>query len=62
MYDHILGMQTLHDLGVVLDSKEKTIQIAETLLPMRNIANLQLKPSITVGSHVAKWNNDALTA
>jgi hypothetical protein len=35
------------DLGLVLDFKEKTIQIDEILLPMRNIANLQLKPSIT---------------
>jgi hypothetical protein len=30
-----------------LDFKEKTIQINEILLPMRNIVNLQLKPSIT---------------
>ncbi len=27
MYDLIIGKQTLHDLGVVLDFKEKTIQI-----------------------------------
>jgi hypothetical protein len=47
MYDHIIGKQTLHDLGVVLNFKEKTIQIDKILLPMRNIANLQLKPSIT---------------
>jgi hypothetical protein len=47
MYDLIIGKQTLHDLGVVLDFKEKTIQIDKILLPMRNIANLQLKPSIT---------------
>jgi hypothetical protein len=47
MYDLIVGKQTLHSLGVVLDFKEKTIQINEILLPMRNIANLQLKPSIT---------------
>jgi hypothetical protein len=37
----------MHDLGVVSDFKEKTIQIDNILLPMRNIANLQLKPSIT---------------
>jgi hypothetical protein len=47
MYDLILGKQTIHNLGVVLDFKEKTIQIDKILLPMRNIANLQLKPSIT---------------
>jgi hypothetical protein len=47
MYDLIIGKQTLHNLGVVLDFKEKTIQIDKFLLPMRNIANLQLKPSIT---------------
>jgi hypothetical protein len=47
MYALIIGKQILHDLGVVLDFKEKTVQIDEILLPMRNIANLQLKPSIT---------------
>jgi hypothetical protein len=47
MYDLIIGKQTMHNLGVVLDFKEKTIQIDKILLPMRNIANLQLKPSIT---------------
>jgi len=47
MFDLILGKATLHELGVVLDFKEKTIQIDEILLPMRNIAKLQLKPCIT---------------
>ncbi len=47
MYDLIIGKQTMHDLGVVLDFKEKTIHIDEILLSSRNIANLQLKPSIT---------------
>jgi hypothetical protein len=47
MYDLIIGKQTLHDLGVVLDFKEKTMQIDKILLPMRNIAHLPLKPSIT---------------
>ncbi len=37
----------MHDLGVVLDFQEKTIKIDKILLPMRNIANLQLKPRIT---------------
>ena len=46
-YDLILGEQTLHDLGVVLDFKEKTITIDAILLLMRNINNLQLKPSIS---------------
>jgi hypothetical protein len=38
-YDLILGKQTLHDLGVVLDFKEKTITIDEILFPMRNCWN-----------------------
>ena len=46
MCDLITGKQTMHDLGVVLDLKESTIQIDEILLPMRDIANLQLKTSI----------------
>ncbi len=33
-YDHMIGKQTLHGLGVVLDFKEKTIQIDKILLPM----------------------------
>ncbi len=47
MYDLIIGKQTMHDLGVKLDFQEKTITIDEILLPMRKIANLQLKPRIT---------------
>jgi hypothetical protein len=47
MYDLIIGKQTLHNLGVVLDFKEKTIQIEKIFLPMKNIANLQFKPDIT---------------
>ncbi len=46
MYDLIIGKQTMHDLGVKLDFQEKTITIDKILLPMRNIANLQLKPRI----------------
>ncbi len=45
--DLIIGKQTLHDIGAVLDFKEKTITIYDVLLPMRNINNLQLKPSIS---------------
>jgi hypothetical protein len=44
MYDLIIGKQTIRDLGVKLDIQERTIIIDEILLPMRNIANLQLKP------------------
>jgi hypothetical protein len=47
LYDLIIGKQTLHDLGAVLDLKEKTITIDGVLLPMRNTNNLQLKPSIS---------------
>jgi hypothetical protein len=45
LYDLIIGKQTLHDIGAMLDFKERTITIDEVLLPMRNINNLQLKPS-----------------
>ncbi len=47
LYDLIIGKQTLHEIGAVLDFKEKTIIIDNILLPMRNIVNLQLKPSVT---------------
>ena len=47
MFNLIIGKATLHELGVVLDFKDKTIQIDKTLLPMRIIVNLQLKPCIT---------------
>jgi hypothetical protein len=47
LYVLIIGKQTLHDIGAMLDFKEKTITIDEILLPMRNIKNLQLKPSIS---------------
>ncbi len=47
MYDLMIGKQTMHDLGVKLDFQERTITINKILLPMRNIANLQLKPKIT---------------
>ena len=47
MYDLIISKSTMHELVVVLDFKESTIQIDKILLPMRDIANLQLKKSIT---------------
>ncbi len=37
----------MHDIGAVLDFKEITITIDSILLPMRNIVNLQFKPSVT---------------
>jgi hypothetical protein len=46
-YDLRIDKQTMHNLGVKLDFQEKTITIDKILLPMRNIANLQLKPRIT---------------
>jgi hypothetical protein len=76
MYDLIIGKSTMHDLGVVLDFKESTIQIDKILLPMRDIANLQFKKSITrafrinsnhaqelVSTHSAiKWGVEILDA
>jgi hypothetical protein len=47
MYDLIIVKQPMHNLRVVLDFQEKTIKIDEVFLPMRKIANLQLKPKIT---------------
>jgi len=38
----------LHDIGAVLDFREKTITIDSILLPMRNIVNLQIKPSVEI--------------
>jgi hypothetical protein len=46
MYDLIIGKQTMHNLGMKFDFKEKTITIDEILLPKRNFLNLQLKPRI----------------
>jgi len=47
LYDLIIGKQTLHNIGAVLDFRDKTITIDSILLPMRNIVNLQVKPSVT---------------
>ncbi len=47
LYDLIISNHTLNDIGVVLDFKEKTTTIDDILLPMGNINNLQLKPSIS---------------
>ena len=56
MYDLIIGKNTMHDLGVVLDFNQSTIQIDKILLPMRDIANLQLKMSITRALWI-NWNH-----
>jgi hypothetical protein len=47
LYDLIIGKQTLHNIGAVLNFREKTITIDSILLPIRNIVNLQVKPSVT---------------
>ena len=47
LYNLIIGKQTLHNIGAVLDFREKTITIDSVLLPMRNIINLQINPSVT---------------
>ncbi len=47
LYDLIICKETLHDIGALLDFKERAIIIDDILLPMRNINNLQLKPSIS---------------
>jgi len=47
LYNLIIGNETMHELGIILDFKDKTIQMDEILLLMRNIVNPQLKPSIT---------------
>ncbi len=56
LYNLIIGKQSLHDIGAVLDFKEKTINIDSILLPIRNIVNLQLKSSITsiVTEHLSR--------
>jgi hypothetical protein len=47
LYDLIIGKQSLHGIGAVLDFKDKTITIDSILSPMRDIVDLQLKPSFT---------------
>jgi hypothetical protein len=56
LYNLVIGKQTLHNIGAVLDFKEKTMIMDSILLPMRNIVNFQLKPSITR----ALWQNTCL--
>ena len=40
MFDLILGIQTMHELGIILDCKQKMITIDEITLPMHNIDSL----------------------
>ncbi len=47
LQDLIIGKQTLHNISVVLDFKEKTMTIDSILFPMKNIIILQLKSSVT---------------
>jgi hypothetical protein len=47
LYGLIIGKQTLHDIGAVLDFKERSITIDSVLLPMRSIIGLQRNPSVT---------------
>ncbi len=47
LYNLIIDNQSLHDIGAVLDFEENTITIDSIIPPMRNIFNLQLKPSVT---------------
>jgi hypothetical protein len=47
LYNLIIDEQTLHDIGTVSDFKERTITIDDIFLPMRNINNLELNPSIS---------------
>ncbi len=52
-YDLILGNETMEELGIVLDFKNKTITIDEITLPMRNINLLQDSSML----HGLKLNN-----
>jgi hypothetical protein len=40
-YDLILGTETMKELGIILNFRDKMIIIDEIILPMRNINNLQ---------------------
>jgi hypothetical protein len=40
-YDLILGTNTMTELGIILNFRDKMITIDDTILPMRNINNLQ---------------------
>ncbi len=46
VFDLILGMKTLIELGIVLDFQTKGITIDEIILPMRDINNLSMSSKI----------------
>ncbi len=41
-FDLILGVQTLKELGIVLDFRTNTITVNESILPMRIIDNCHI--------------------
>ena len=45
-FDLILGVQTIKELGNVLNFQTNTITVDESILPMRNIDNLSQKSKI----------------
>ena len=45
-FDLILGVNTLRELGIVLDFQTKMITVDEITLPMRNINKLSTKSRI----------------
>jgi hypothetical protein len=44
-FDHILGCNTMKELGIVLDVQTKEITLDEISLPMRDIKNLRTRAS-----------------
>ncbi len=40
IFDLILGIQTMHELGIILYCKQKMLAIDEITLPMQNINSL----------------------
>ncbi len=46
LYDLIIGKQSLHDIGAVLDFKDKTITIDSIHLPMRNMSICSSNPAL----------------
>ncbi len=40
-YDLIFGMETMKELGIILNFRDKMITIDEIILPMKNINNMQ---------------------
>ena len=65
-FDLILGVETLHKLGIVLDFRTKMITIDEILLPMRNIDNLsditKIEKAWSVNNYLANEPQSTLDA